>query len=188
VVSYSPKGTKIATGGDVHEARSGIKIWDASGSKIGQLLYTVGAGTLTVWSLAWTSDEKKLISGFGNGLIRVFNTATWRPVNDYRHGGQLVRAIIVSRNSRLFVSTSSDGTARLWDLGTGRSDYYPPLQHNSDVKCAAFSSDGKLLTTTCADKIAYVWDVQAILKPASLEHPLSIPDVSANLTPSHIGS
>jgi WD40 repeat protein len=187
VVNYSPKGTKIATGGDVHEAHSGIKIWDASGSKIGQLLYAVGAETQTVWSLAWTSDEKKLISGFGNGLIQVFSTATWKPIHPYgsynmHHGRQLVRAIIVSRNGRLFVSTSSDGTACLWDLASGRT-VDPPLQHKSDVKCAAFSADGKLLTTTCADKTAYVWDVQAILKEASLEYLLSTPDISVGMSP-----
>jgi WD40 repeat protein len=33
-----------------------------------------------VFSLAWTSDQKKLISGVYNGLITIFDTATWHQI------------------------------------------------------------------------------------------------------------
>jgi WD40 repeat protein len=183
-VSYSPKGTQIATGG---VAYSGIKIWDA---KTGKLLHTVDTINHTVWSLAWTLDEKKLISGISNGSIYMFNTATWQLIrlnhSDSYHAGHhnhVVHAISVSHNDRLFVSTSSDGTARLWNLATNLQ-VGPPLRHKNDVKCAAFSADGKLLFTACDDENAYVWDIQAILKEEEgLKALLSIPDVSVNTSP-----
>ena len=53
-VIYSPDTTKIATGG-VHE--NALKIWDA---KTGNLLSTIKLDD-PVYSLAWTSDQKKLM-------------------------------------------------------------------------------------------------------------------------------
>jgi len=61
-VAYSPDISKIATGGSYENA---IKIWDA---RTGELLSTLGQDD-TVWSLAWTSDQKKLIAGIQNGSI-----------------------------------------------------------------------------------------------------------------------
>ncbi|KAG2745936.1 hypothetical protein P692DRAFT_2062657 [Suillus brevipes Sb2] len=112
----------------------------------------------------------------------MFNTATWQLNRDSYHAphrNHTVHAISVSRNDRLFVSTASDGTARLWNLATNLQ-VGPPLRHKNDVKCAAFSADGKLLFTACDDENAYVWDIQAILKEEEegLKALLPIPDAS----------
>ncbi|KAG2341127.1 WD40 repeat-like protein [Suillus weaverae] len=147
-VSYSPNATMIATGGFKED---GIKIWDA---KTGKLLSAIKL-EYAVWSFAWTLDEKKLIAGLRNGLIKIFRYCHFAA--DRRSGG-----------------TSWDHTARLWNLNTNLQ-VGSPLQHEDDVDCAAFSTDGKLLSTGCADKNAYAWDIQAILKVADLEDLISIP-------------
>ncbi|KAG1844333.1 WD40-repeat-containing domain protein [Suillus subalutaceus] len=160
VVSYSLKTTKIATGGYNED---GIKIWDA---ERGELLSTIrDKFKVPVWSLTWTSDEKKLIAGLRNGSIRIFDTATWHQIA-FLDG---------HRNDRLLASTSWDCTARLWNLDTNLQIGLP-LQHENHVECAAFSTNGKLLFTACDDQNAYVWDIQAILRTTGLEDLLSIPD------------
>lgn len=45
----------------------------------------------------------------------------------------------------------------------------PTHHHAGNVFSVSFSADGKLLTTGCRDKNAYMWDVSAILKEAGLE-------------------
>jgi hypothetical protein len=72
VVIYSPDTTKIATGGYKETA---LKIWDA---KTGNLLSAIKHDS-TVWSLAWTSDQKKLIAS-SYPSIRIFDTATWQQI------------------------------------------------------------------------------------------------------------
>lgn len=168
-VSYSPNATRIATCG-----RDGIKIWDA---KTGKQLTAIKLHQL-VWSLTWTSDEKKLISGSRNGSIRIFDTATWYQIAILHGHTQGIKSITLFPNDRLLASTSWDGTARLWNLDTNLQ-VGPPLQHEkgSDVQCAAFSADGRLLSTGCEDRNVYVWDIQAIFKLARLEDLLFIPDV-----------
>ncbi|KAG1840602.1 WD40-repeat-containing domain protein [Suillus subalutaceus] len=120
-VIYSPDATKIATGGWDDDA---VKIWNA---KTGELLKTLEHNA--VWSLAWTSDGKKLISG-SYGPIRIFDTATWEEIAVLEGHTKWINAIALSRNGRLLASASDDKTARLWNLDTNLP-VRPPLQHES---------------------------------------------------------
>ncbi|KAG2343264.1 WD40 repeat-like protein [Suillus weaverae] len=160
-VTYSPDATKIATDGRDEDA---VKIWDA---KRGKLLKTLKHNN-QVYSLAWTLDGKKLITG-SYGSIRIFDTATWQEIAILEGHTHLVYAISLSQNERLLASASVDKTARLWNLETNLQ-VGPPLQHENVVRCAALSLDGKLLVTTCEDENAYTWDIHAILKEADLEN------------------
>ncbi|KIK38588.1 hypothetical protein CY34DRAFT_809182 [Suillus luteus UH-Slu-Lm8-n1] len=72
-VSYSRKTKTIATGG---HNESGIQIWDAKTGNC-KLLSTLKLDR-SVSSLAWTSNEKKLIAGSFDNSIRIFDTATHR--------------------------------------------------------------------------------------------------------------
>jgi WD40 repeat protein len=166
-VSYSPEATMIATGGSF---KHGIEIWNA---KTGKLFSTI-EGTWAVWSLTWTSDQNKLITGIVNGLIRIFDTTTWQEIAVLDEHDDAVYSLTLFPNDRLLASSSRDQTVRLWNIDTNLP-VGPPLQHEDSVNCVAFSANGKLLSTACHDENAYVWDVQAIFKTAGLENLLSIP-------------
>jgi WD40 repeat protein len=154
-VIYSPDAKKIATGGCAEDA---IKIWDAKTDKLLKKLKQDDA----VWSLAWTSDGKKLICG--SLQIRIFNTATWEEITILEPGHRhFVYAITLSQNERLLASASLDNTTRLWNLDTNLP-VGPPLQHENNVRCAALSADGKLLVTGCQNRNVYTWAIQPILK------------------------
>ncbi|KAG2341467.1 WD40 repeat-like protein [Suillus weaverae] len=172
-IIYSPDSTKIATSTGGFD-QSTIKIWNA---KTGELLATLDHDPMAVHSFAWTSDEKKLISGSFDGSIRIFETATWQQIAILEGHKRVVYAISLSRNDCLLASVSCDETARLWNLDTNLP-VGQPLPHNNRVECATFSDDGKLLVTGCWDKSAYVWDTHAILKEAGLQDLLSLPDES----------
>jgi WD40 repeat protein len=169
-VMYSPDLSKLATGGDMEDA---VKIWDA---ETGELLNTLKLGRYDlVYSLAWTSDGKKLISS-SDELIRIFDTATWQEIAILEGHTGVVFAISLSRNNRFLASVSNDKTARLWNLETNLP-VGPPFQHEKGLRSAALSPDGKVLVTGCQNENAYAWDVHAILKKAGLENLLPIPDV-----------
>ena len=170
-VMYSPDTTRIATGG-YHE--NALKIWDA---KTGNLLSTIKPDCL-VFSLAWTSDQKKLIAG-SHRSIRIFDTVTWQQIAILEGHSRYVFSLSLFQNDRLLVSGSNDDTARLWNLDTNLQ-VGPPLQHKDAVLSAAISADGKQLVTGCGDTNAYVWDIHTTLMDASLEDLLSIPDVNTS--------
>jgi len=168
-VAYSPDSSIIASGGD-----RAIEIWDTT---TGERLSTLQQDS-RVRCLAWTSDQKKLIAGFENGSMRIFNTTTWEQIAILEgHEKKFVRAISLLQNDRLFASASQDGTARLWNLDTNLP-VGPALQHPNSLWDAALSADGKFLVTACEDHNAYVWNTHTILKDSGLEDLLSVPSVS----------
>jgi len=174
-VMYSPDTTKIATGGDEENA---LKIWDA---KTGNLLSTI-KHIEQVWSLAWTSDQKKIITG-SETSIRIFDTATWQQIAILPGRKSTVECLSLFQNDRLLASGSWYGTARLWNLDTNLP-VGPPIQHEDGVRGVAISADGKQLVTGSDDNNVYVWDIHTTLKDAGLEDLLSIPDVSVNTSTS----
>lgn len=170
-VSYSPDSKQIATGGYKQNA---VQIWDAD---TGKLLSTI-EHSRPVYSVTWTSDGKKFISGSDVGSIRIFN---FDPVQLECHQVAILErhhnavfAISLSYNNRLLASASRDRTVRLWNLDTNLP-VGEPLRHEAGVYCAALSDDGKLLVTGCNDYNAYVWDIHAILKEIGLDDLLSNP-------------
>jgi WD40 repeat protein len=169
-VIYSPDTSKvnIATGG-LHE--TALKIWDA---KTGNLLSTIKHDHV-VSSVAWTSDQKKLITG-SYASIRIFDTATWQQIAILEGHTDTVLSLSLFQNDRLLAS-GGDKTARLWNLDTNLPIGLP-IQHEAVVRGASISADGALLVTGCDDKNAYVWDLHTTLKDAGLEDLLSIPDVN----------
>ena len=176
-VIYSPDTTKIVAGG-LDETSASLKIWDA---KTGNVLSTI-KDDYQVSSLAWTSDEKKLVAG-SYGSIGVFDTATWQQIAILEGYIYDVLSLSLFQNDRLLANASSDGTARLWNLDTNLP-VGPPIQHKAFVYSAAISADGKQLVTGCDDLNAYVWDIHSVLKDAGLEDLLSIADVSVNTSTS----
>jgi WD40 repeat protein len=182
VVKYSPDTTKIATGG---REEDGVKIWDA---KTGKLLLTI-EHRYGVWSLAWTSDQKKLISGSYDASIRLFDTATWKQIAVLDGHKHVVRALSLFGSDRLLASASRDKTVRLWNLDTNLQ-VGPTLRHEEQVNGIAISADAKLLVTPCFDHNVYLWDIYTILQDTGLEDLMPIPDVSinasANNSPPHL--
>ena len=174
-VIYSPDTTKIATGG---WDESALKIWDA---KTGNLLSTIKQDS-QVCSLAWTSDQKKIITGTETS-IRIFDTATWHQIAILEGHTYYVDSLSLFQNDRLLASGSCRGAARLWNLDTNLP-VGPPIQHKGQVYRVAISADGKQLVTGCNDNNAYEWDIHTTLKDAGLEDLLSIHDVSVNTSTS----
>ncbi len=82
--------------------------------------------------------------------------------------------ITFSRDGRTFLTAPRDGSAQIWDAGTGLVRP-PALQHEShlNVSSGAFTLDGRRVATVGIDRTARVWDV---LTGAALTPPLGHDD------------
>jgi WD40 repeat protein len=143
--AVSPDGKTLAT----QDSGGVIRLW---GLNTGKLLWSVRL-QLVPGHLIFLADGKQLMSKDERSVC-MLDAATGRllrriPTKDH------VRAI--SPDGKLFVTGSNDGTARLWEIETGRQ--VSELQgHKTEFHHAAFTNGGRMLITVDREKICH-WDV-----------------------------
>lgn len=72
---------------------------------------------------------------------------------------KFVRLAAFNAEGTMAVTASSDQTARLWDVATGK-ERTKLKGHDAEVWSAAFSPDGTRVMTVSFDKTARLWDVE----------------------------
>jgi WD40 repeat protein len=105
-------------------------------------------------ALSWKSDREYRIAICDSTSAK--EQASWPLLHTDR-----ILSLTSSPDSTHLLSTSEDGTARLWDVATGRP-IGPPMRHGSGVKLlrGAFRPDGTRLVTCSADGTVCQWDAR----------------------------
>ncbi len=72
-----------------------------------------------------------------------------------------VRSAVFSPDGKLVLTASWDGTASLWDAGTGEKKWSsgePSRSRDQGLQTAVFSPDGKVIAAGGEDKVVRLWD------------------------------
>ena len=107
-VVYSADGSRIAVG----MADSTVTVWDA---ETGALQTTLGGYRGAVRMVAFTPDGAYLAGASDDNFARVHEVATGRVVASLQHGDDVLIARWDRKGERL-LTTSRDGTARIWQV------------------------------------------------------------------------
>src|SRR5262249_28512375 len=98
----------------------------------------------------------------------VWDVRTGKPVHRLQGHDDRVTNIALDDRDRRIVTTSTDGTARLWSLDTG--DLLATLRgHTAQVNDAIFAPDDQLVTVA-AGGTARVWDLSLKIQTATYHH------------------
>jgi WD40 repeat protein/Flp pilus assembly protein TadD len=162
-VGFTPDGRAITIRGDGQEER-----WDAD---TGRRLATGPRYGSSVTRAAFSADGRRVVTvdqdpRTGQVAVHTWDAASGEPagpalraeIRDVPSTNKC-QAALSADGSRLltWMSTETEGSARLWDVATGRP-ITPPLKHRIRLQSARLSLDGRLLLTIDRRFNIRTWD------------------------------
>ncbi|CAO3565214.1 unnamed protein product [Mortierella alpina] len=112
-----------------------------------------------VLSCAYSPDGKVLATGLVNGIISLYNTATWEKTCEMSGLTGYVNNVVFSPSGKQIASGSDDKTVRLWDAQTGASGAVLS-GHRAPVKSVVYSPSGQQIASGSFDNTVRLWDAQ----------------------------
>ena len=179
VAAVSADGTTVVTftqRDDIVSALSmdGEAVLRLRDSSTGQVRGDLITDFKTVPSIAFSPDGKTFVTGQTEDLdhesVRPWDAVTGRPLReplglDITVQGHLDGAVFAtpkiafSPDGRTIVSSSADGSLRVWDIISGRMILAPLKGHQHLVTSVSFSADGKTLISGGRDGTLHLWDI-----------------------------
>jgi len=152
---FSPDGKRFVTTTSDENGLDVVQIWDIASLK---LILTIHTYKGSVHSVAFSNDGLRIITadGFDNGA-EIYDVRTGRRINvidDSKNTGRL-NSVEFSRDDRYVVTASADGSARVWELASGKQTF--SVQGNEPLTSAAFSPDSMHILTTSSHAVARIW-------------------------------
>ncbi|XP_063556696.1 cilia- and flagella-associated protein 52 isoform X4 [Gorilla gorilla gorilla] len=149
----------------MRDGKSIISAWNdgkirAFAPETGRLMYVINnAHRIGVTAIATTSDCKRVVSGGGEGEVRVWQIGcqTQKLEEALKEHKSSVSCIRVKRNNEECVTASTDGTCIIWDLVRLRRNQM--ILANTLFQCVCYHPEEFQIITSGTDrKIAY-WEV-----------------------------
>jgi WD40 repeat protein len=177
-LAMHPDGVLMASGSSDHQ----IRIWDLSTGQERQILCGHGAQvhTLCFWKGASRSKGEqsiktnpgtgeasrpdsmerdiRLVSGSYDRSVRVWDLTTGACDRLWEGEADLIHAVTVTSDGRLYVSGNYQHQVTLWDL-TATPICLDSLSHPEMIRWACFSAQGDRLITVQDNEIIRIWEI-----------------------------
>ncbi|KAJ3983176.1 quinon protein alcohol dehydrogenase-like superfamily, partial [Lentinula detonsa] len=112
-----------------------------------------------VFSVAFSPDGKRIVSGSWDWSIRIWNADTGEAIGDPLQGhSKEVNSVAFSPDGKRIVSGSYDKSIRIWNADTGEAIGDPLQGHSISVSSVAFSPDGKRIVSGSMDDSIRIWN------------------------------
>jgi WD40 repeat protein/serine/threonine protein kinase len=122
-------------------------------------LFTMYGHTGAVFSVSFSPDGARIVTGSGDNTATVWDLRTGTPLLVLKGHKDGVHSASFSPDGVRIVTGSGDKTAKVWDARMG-APLFDLRGHNDLVGSASFSPDGKRIVTGSSDQTAKVWDSQ----------------------------
>ena len=134
--ALSPDGTRIAIADERRDI--GVEIWTIEPARRTATLKLADGGPAC--ALAWSSQGDRLAIGLrGTSTVEIWDVAERHPIATLEGHAQQVSALSFHPDGNRVLTQSWDGTARLWNLATGKTVVHWP----SAIDDMHFSRDGR---------------------------------------------
>ena len=153
-VAFSPDGKRIAT-----SLMFDLKISDADN---GTEIFFGDLNALHLGNVVFSPDGKCIAVPSSKSLIRIIDADKGTKIMDFEGSKSPILSMAMDREGKRIVSGCSDGTVIVWGVATGKEFFRLKGEngHNEEVRCVAFSPDGKIIASGSTDRSAKLWDVE----------------------------
>ncbi|KAL5526138.1 hypothetical protein ACEPAG_7476 [Sanghuangporus baumii] len=135
-----------------------ICIWNIGRGELVKTVFSHGR----VSSLAFSPDEKRIVSSFGK-WISILDVDSgrwiWGPFREYTWD---LTSVIFTPDGKRVISGSADNTIRIWDVGGSTKVASGGLEaHTFWVRSVAYSPDGRHIVSGSDDNTIRIWDADS---------------------------
>lgn len=150
-LAIHPDGQQLAAGG----TDGIVRLWDLQSY---DLLTAFDPGKTPVSAIAFSADGKYLVGGSQGGTLRIWRLADGEIVHVLAgvHQGSIV-GLAMPTTGQEFISSSSDGIIKRWDLLTGEL-LEPFDRENTSLHSISMSQNTAILVTGSANGTVRFWD------------------------------
>jgi RNA polymerase sigma factor (sigma-70 family) len=152
----SPDGKTLATtgGGYNFPSEAGeLVLWDlAAGHEV-----LIRRQPVTVRSMAFSHDGKRIAYGDFSGVTRVMEGATGKIINTLSNHQGIVNTVLFTPDDKSIISACFDGTITVWDYLTGKDEVGFDLPGERPLT-AVLSPDNTRLMAVTWEGNGYAWD------------------------------
>ncbi|KAJ1130550.1 hypothetical protein NDU88_008901 [Pleurodeles waltl] len=149
----------------MRDGKSIVSAWNdgrirAFTPETGRLMYTIeNAHSMGVTAIATTSDCKRIISGGGEGQVRMWDIGkeSQRLVQSMKEHKSSVSCIKVKSNNKECLTASSDGTCIIWDLV--RFVRNQMILANTLFRCVCYHPEEFQIISSGTDRKIGYWEV-----------------------------
>ena len=99
------------------------------------------------------------VTGSGSGVVRLWPVEADGMLREFRGHTHPITSIAASPDGPLLLTTSIDGTAKVWSIFDASEPLQSYDEHEVAVLSAAFSPDGRRAVTGDNDGVAKIWTV-----------------------------
>ena len=108
-VAFTPHGHRLII------AQGGVTVWDLAR---GQELFSLKGLSSSVWSVAVTPDEQRIVTGSEDGTARVWDAVTGRQLLILKGHSGWVCSVAVTPDGQRIITGGKDGTVKIWEAAS----------------------------------------------------------------------
>ena len=157
-LSFSPSESVLLR--HMRDAFQNTLFVEGGGSEQSHAIHqTFGGHSGPVWSVAFSPDSTRIISGSGDTTIRIWDAGSGAAIGEPLQGhADLVCSVAFSPDGARAISGSYDRTVRIWDVVSSTPIGEPLRGHTSSVQSVVFSPDNARIISGSCDKTVRIWD------------------------------
>ena len=146
----SPDGRRMASGGNLV-----IHVWDVES---GKELFQMKGHTGAVYSMDWSRDGKRILSGALDNTARLWDAETGKPIKTIGHQNGVLNAVF-TLDGKKAITVGYNREVWLWDLETGKPAG-SNADHTAGVRGLSIVPGGKLVATAGFDGTVRLLDIE----------------------------